>query len=186
MKFMWIIVVSLAGCGSGGGGGPVLPPDDFDGLHDQITGLGVTPLANVPVQGSYAYAGRIRLNLPVAGPAQAFEGAFEVTLGFDSGGEPVFGTVSNLVADTTVLTGTLQINTGSFNPLADPGQDYQFTADLGGALDDSGTIYVLDGTLAGDFYGTNAQGVAGVVFGDITQGAVVDIFDGAFVGDLSP
>ena len=187
MKYSWIILLVLAGCGGGSaGGGTAIPPADFDGLYNEITGLGVTPVTNLPVQGSAAYSGLIRLNLPIDGPAQAFEGAFDVAIGFEGGGAPVTGAVSDLAAGPTILNGTLLIDMGVLNPSADPGSDYQFTADMGGTLDDRGTIYVLDGTLAGDFYGTQLQGIAGVVFGDITQGAVVDIFDGAFAGNVTP
>jgi hypothetical protein len=188
MKFQGIICLLLCGCGGGGGGGAGagVPADDFDGLYDQVTGGGVTPIAALPTQGSFAYSGLVRLNLPIDGPAQAFEGTFDVTLGFDAGGTPVTGTVADLFSDSIVLTGVLQIDSGAMNPNANPGMDYQFVAGLGGVLDNSGTLYLIDGTVAGDFYGAQWDGVAGVIFGDITQGVNIDIFDGAFVGEISP
>jgi hypothetical protein len=188
MRYQWIICTLLCACSSGGNGGAATgaPTDDFDDFYDQVTMAGVTPVATLPTQGSFAYSGPIRLNLPIDGPAQAFQGTFDVTLGFDAGGIPVAGTVSGLASDSTVLTGLLQIDAGVLNLNANPGIDYQFMAELGGALDDSGTIYLIDGTVAGDFYGAQIDGIAGVAFGDITQGATVDIFDGVFVAEITP
>ncbi|MCG3266477.1 hypothetical protein [Yoonia sp. I 8.24] len=185
MKYHWIMWGMLTACGGGGtGGGTALA--GFDGLHDEVTGLGVTPVGDLPTQGSASYAGLIQLDLPIDGTAQTFEGAFDVTLGFDAGGTPVTGSVTDLASDAISLTGTLQIDNGAMNPGAVPSLDYQFTADIGGALDESGTIYIIDGTVAGDFYGAQWEGIAGVAFGDITQGTTVDIFDGTFVGERTP
>ncbi len=185
MKYHWIIWGLLTACSGGGTGGETALAG-FDGLHGEVTGLGVTPVADLPTQGSATYAGLIQLDLPIDGATHTFEGAFDVTLGFDAAGDPVTGTVTDLASDAVSLTGTLEIDNGAMNQSAVPDLDYQFTADIGGALDDSGTIYTVDGTVAGDFYGSQWEGIAGVAFGDITQGVTVDIFDGTFVGERTP
>jgi hypothetical protein len=185
MRKYWIIFSVLSACG-GGGSGDEATLVGFDGLHDQVTGLGVTPVAELPTQGSAAYAGLIELHLPIDGAAQTFQGAFDVAVEFAAGGTPVTGTVSDLASDAITLSGTLDIGNGGMNLNAVPDLDYQFTADIGGALAEGETTYVLDGTIAGDFYGAQWDGIAGVVFGDITQGGNVDVFDGTFVGETTP
>jgi hypothetical protein len=185
MRKYWIIFSMLSACG-GGASDDEPTSAGFDELHDQITGLGVTPVAALPTQGTAAYAGLIQIQLPIDGAAQTFQGAFDVTVGFDAGGIPVTGTLSDLASDAITLTGTLDIDNGGVNLNAVPDLDYQFTADIGGALADGGTTYVIDGTIAGDFYGAQWDGIAGVAFGDITQGGNVDIFDGTFFGETTP
>ncbi|WP_131802356.1 hypothetical protein [Yoonia tamlensis] len=183
-----LIFSLLCACGGGGddGGGNGGAPADFDDYFNQITGTGVTPVASLPVTGRYEYAGRVRLDLPIDGPAQQYQGLLEISIGFDAGANPVLGSVSQLANGQQVLVGVLQIDSGVLNPHAQPAVDYQFFAGLDGNLDANGTIYVIDGTLAGDLYGPQWDGIAGLVFGDITQGIIVDIFDGSFAGTLTP
>ncbi|MFQ1700574.1 hypothetical protein ACJ5NV_08260 [Loktanella agnita] len=45
---------------------------------------------------------------------------------------------------------------------------------------------MLDGTLAGDFRGQEGAGMTGVIFGDISTGVTVDVFDGAFAATTAP
>lgn len=156
----------------------------FQTLSSNVIAGGVTPAASLPTMGTFTYDGLIRLNLPLgATPAEPYIGDMTLSLAFDGGALPVAGSVQNLTAaDGAALVGTLGINRGMMRPDADPETEFQFTAAIDGDVTAGGNTYEIDGTLMGDMYGATSEGVAGVVFGDITQGSVEDVFDGVFAG----
>lgn len=173
----------LAACGSGSSSGSngVSAPD-FDAFQADILGRGVTFAAQMPTTGSADYSGLVQLNLPVGGAApQTYLGTIDVTVIFDATA-PVTGELQGF----TGLSGTLTVSDGVITPDADPDAEFQFFADVAGTLSTSGAAHDLDGSLAGDFYGPGAGAIAGVVFGDITTGGDVDIFDGAFAAEATP
>lgn len=187
MRCAWIIIAGLAGCG-GGQGDTNAPPDaDFDVRYDQTAALGVTPAHLLPTTGSYSYAGLIQLTLPIGGaPPTLFGGDFDVTVAFDGGADPLSGTIRHLTDGNTALSGTLAVQNGVLDLLADPITQFQFSADIDGVLSDQSTAYAIDGAIAGDFYGVSGDDILGVAYGDISNGGNIDVFDGTFVGSVTP
>ncbi len=160
---------------------------DFETLVQYAAALDVTPAAQLPDSGAVAYGGAVVLNLPTGGAHLAHIADLAVTVNFGPADTPMTGTLDNFQAvDGSSLGGVLTISGGAFDPGADPGTAYQFTALLSGNLSDAGNTYVIDGDIAGDFRGRNGDAILGVVYGDITGPAGVDIFDGAFAATALP
>lgn len=175
--------VCLAGCG-GGSDGPA-PAVDFDAFRQSILDTGVTPLSQVPDSGAHRYTGQMALNLPFGGiPAAEYIGQFDLALAVGGGSLGATGQVGGFTSGTgAALGGALQFDGGQLFPDADPARDFLWRADLGGALTKDGTVYELSATISGDFYGAEAEGLAGLVSaGAIRQGDEIDIFDGSFAG----
>ncbi len=176
----------LAACG-GGSGGNDNPMPDFAALEAGIVGGDITPAAQLPESGAFTYAGLARLDLPLGdAPSADFVGNLDLTLAFDSGVPPVLGAISNLQGNGTTLSGILTVSDGMLQPDIDTADDYQFNATVQGTLYDQGTDYTLSGEMAGDIYGRTGDAIAGVIFGDIANGDVIDVFDGAFAAQTAP
>lgn len=188
MRWIFLFLL-LAGCG-GGGGDTAHAPDRFaafDQLSASVAALDVTPVAQLPDGGQAHYTGAAALNIPVGGAAAIYVAELTVSIGFGPDAVPMTGTMSAFQSATGGrLTGTMAVSDGRFNLAADPDRDYQFTAVMGGTLADGATVHALDGHLMGDFRGRDGAAIAGVLFGDVTTGDVIDIFDGSFVATQPP
>lgn len=181
--FSFLFFLTLAGCASGGTNVSGAPDrlSGFDQLSTAVGLLDVTPVTQLPDGGQVGYSGAAMLNIPVAGEIIPYVADLSVSIGFGPESAEISGTLGAFQsAGNGDLTGMLTISSGTFNAAADPDHDYQFTAHIGGALTDSAAVYLLDGDLAGDFRGHEGVAMAGVIFGDVTTGGEIDIFDGAF------
>lgn len=188
--FCFLLCLPLPGCGGGDGAETASVPDRFavfDQMSATVGALDVTPAAQLPVSGQAGYAGAAMLRIPVDGAFVPYVADLAVSIGFGPDTTPVTGTLDAFQsADNGGLTGALAISGGRFNATADPDRDYQFTAYVGGTLADGTTTHAFDGELMGDFRGRDGAAVAGVVFGDITTGEEIDIFDGVFAATVTP
>ncbi|MFG5380366.1 hypothetical protein [Yoonia sp. R2-816] len=183
------IVTFLAACGSGDDSSTSAAARlaAFDDAFADITAAGVTPVNQLPTEGSISYVGDMRLGLPLgpSGAVTPYLGRLQATVHFDDSLPPLSGTIGAFAGPQGALSGELEIYDGSLNPGADPDDDYQFAAKLTGRLSDGPTEYDLSGDVAGDFYGRTADAVAGVAFGTISDGSELDRFDGTFAA-VSP
>ncbi len=183
------IVTFLAACGSGGDSSISTEARlaAFNDAFADITAAGVTPVNQLPTEGSISYVGDMRLELPLgpSGAVAPYLGRLQATVHFDDSLPPLSGTIGAFAGLHGALSGELEIYDGSLNPGADPDDDYQFAAKLTWRLSDGPTEYDLSGDIAGDFYGRTADAVAGVVFGTISDGSEGDRFDGTFAA-VSP
>ncbi|WP_424179514.1 hypothetical protein [Yoonia sp. TsM2_T14_4] len=183
------IVFGLAAC-SGGGGGDVgagngAPADGFAALRDRVTTAGITPFATLPTMGEVAYAGRVRLSLPLGGAAAArYDGDLDLRVHFGAAPDPVTGRIGNLQGGAGPVTGHLQISDGRFYPDAATARDYQFTAELSGTLTQNAVAHDVTAEMSGDFHGPQGAGVAGVIArGAVRQGDDLQLFDGSFAAE---
>lgn len=180
--------VCLAGCGGGSVSDGASLVIDFPTFRQGIIDTGVTPLSEVPDSGDHRYQGQIALNLPFGSiPAEAYVGNFTLVLAVDSGSLDATGLVSGFTSGSGAeLEGALAFGRGQLFPDADPAQDFLLQADLVGDLTKDGIDYGLSARISGDFYGQNADGLAGLVYaGVIRQGDDVDVFDGSFAGQAT-
>jgi hypothetical protein len=186
MRHVMIIILFLAACG--GGTGPAGPgQESFAQSQGRVAEMGFTYGAALPQSGVAQYQGRAQLNLPLQGGAQNHEGALALRIAFDGIGDPVTGQISGLRSAAGPVTGQLQISGGAIDRQADTRNDYQFTANIAGNLAQGGQVWQTSAQLAGDFHGSAAQAVSGVIYrGAIRQGGMIDLFDGAFVADARP
>ncbi|MBR2655979.1 MAG: hypothetical protein IKD58_05740 [Loktanella sp.] len=184
------LLCCLAAC-SGGSDRPAAPSGDpadaFGAMHARVTGQNISDFMDTPATGTAEYRGLVRLDLPFAGAAAtAHYGDLGLHVAFGAAADSVTGSISNLQGAGGGLAGDLQIGNGVLYLGADPAIDYQFSAGLTGTLSQGGQFYDLTGQIAGDFYGPDASGIAGVVYqGAIRQGDGIDLFDGAFVAERS-
>ncbi len=183
-----ILLLCLAGCGGSGSTDPSVSMARFTAYQQSVVDLGVTPLALVPDRGGHNYAGQMALDLPMGAPAQTFIGEFDLFVLMDGTALTASGEVGGFEnAQGDVLGGSLGFSGGDIFETADPDRDFLMSADLAGQLTKDAVVYDLSARLQGDFFGNNAEGVAGVIYaGRITQGTDVDIFDGSFAGRLVP
>jgi hypothetical protein len=187
MKWTFILLIGLAGCG-GSGASSVDRQVTFDQMHQAVVSQQITPFSQVPDGGSYLYSGQMQLNLPIGASTRApYFGSFDMSIAVSDTTAGMTGDVGGFTgADGDALGGTLVFSGGTLLPDADPDRYYLISADIDGQLTSGGVGYDLSGRVAADFYGPDADSIAGVVFGDITQGGNVDIFDGAFAGRAVP
>lgn len=192
LSFVLCLVFGLAGC-SGGGGGDVgagngASADGFAALRDRVTTAGITPFATLPPMGEVAYAGRVRLSLPLGGTAAApYHGDLDLRVRFGAAPDPVTGRIGNLQGAAGPVTGHLQISDGRIYPDAAAARDYQFTADLSGTLTQNAVAHDVTAEMSGDFHGLQGAGVAGVIArGAVRRGDDIDTFDGSFAAERSP
>ena len=160
-----IALIIVAGC-SGGGGDRSFADAEREAIELAATleDLEISSVAQLPTSGSAAYEGMIG----VAVPGYAVLGDLNVNVNFAS--ESITGNAGNFIdSDDERISGSLAIDNGSFIRNADPLTEFQFTADIGGALSDSDGNYLVDGQLLGDFLGQNQEGMSGLVVGTISS-----------------
>lgn len=187
MVRVFFLFVGLAGCA--GGGGQTSSDVDYATLYQSIVNVGVTPFSQVPDSGDHRYTGQMVLDLPFGAiPREDYVGSFNVTFAVDGTSVGASGQVSgfsNMSGDD--LGGALAFGGGMMFPDADPARDFLLMADLDGNLIKNGVTYDVSAKIQGDFYGQEADGLAGLVYaGAIRQGDDVDVFDGSFAGNAAP
>lgn len=182
------IFLSLAGCGGGDGATSAVTMAEFSAYRQSVVSLGVTPLSLVPDSGAHNYAGQMALDLPMGGPPEAFIGNFDLRVLMDGTALTASGGVDDFQNATgEILGGRLAFSGGDIFETADPNRDFLMSAVLSGELTKGAVAYDLSAELQGDFFGNNAEGIAGLVYaGRIMQGGDLDIFDGSFAGGLIP
>ncbi|MDP5360765.1 MAG: hypothetical protein NWP79_01270, partial [Paracoccaceae bacterium] len=154
-------------------------------FRQSVIDTGVTPFSQVPDSGHHRYSGQMALNLPFGSmPRAEYIGAFDLTLAVGGGSLGASGQVAGLTdGNGSDLGGALAFGGGMLMPDADPRRDFLWLADLEGDLTKDGIVYDLSAKIRGDFYGADADGLAGLVYaGAIRQGGDIDIFDGSFAG----
>jgi hypothetical protein len=177
----WALLFGLSACG---GGGQRATVESFSQMHGAVTATGVTPFSQVPTSGRHIYTGMMALNLPFGGAAATeYVGALEIGIAMNGSTASASGMVDSFAEAGGALTGALTVSGGTLFPNADPDRNFLILANLDGNLGKGGTDYALDGTIVADFYGADAAAMAGTVFGDISQGGNIDIFDGAFAAE---
>ncbi len=182
----FLLCLCLAGCGGGSAGAE--PAVDFATFRQSILDTGVTPLSQVPESGTHSYTGQMALNLPFGGiPRDEYIGRFDLSMAFGGGSLGASGQVGGFTSgEGAELGGVLQFTGGALFPDAHPARDFLWRADLEGSLTKDSTVYDLSATISGDFYGAEAEGLAGLVYaGAIRQGDEIDIFDGSFAGQAA-
>ena len=151
----------------------------FEDRLNVVTKLPYTPSSQIPTSGAVIYGGDVGLALPI-GADQHYLGTLVLEVTFDPSTSPIDGTISGISGSTTVLDGELSIGRGTLDLAADPGTDFQIRAYVDGSLVGKDATHLVEGELAGGFYGPNADAVAGVVFGAVTTEGELEIFDGSF------
>ena len=182
-----IICLALSACASGGGS--PLPEITMDDAFASVTNPGVTPLSVLPDSGSHRYQGLMQLDLPVGTrPRTAYTGDFVMTVAISTSAVSVTGDARGFAAqDGTHLGGALSFVGGALDRTADPDLDYQLSAELEGTLTDAGTAYALRAEVWADFYGMDADGIAGVIArGSIRAGDDYNDFNGRLAGERAP
>ena len=189
MKWTFILIAGLAGCSGGGDTEVVVDRQaEFDDLYASVVGDLITPFSLIPDSGSYLYSGQMQLNVPLgSAPKEPYFGEFDMTIAISDMSAGITGGVDGFTSvDGDTLGGRLAFSEGTLLPDADPDRYYLLTAEIDGQLTSDGVEYDLSGNVAADLYGIEADGIAGVVFGDIIEGDNVDIFDGKFAGREDP
>ncbi|WP_386681257.1 hypothetical protein [Loktanella sp. R86503] len=183
--FGGVMLLCLAGCG-GGGGGDAMTPAQIDG---QIGGQDVSDPALLPTAGRASYDGYMRAALPTGEDGARVQYLADLTLAvnFGAGFDQIRGQASGFEAqDGVPLAGRLAITDGAIYRGTDSSAAYSFDADLDGTLSGGGESYTIDASLDGEFVGQTQTAVRGLVFGDMTGPAGLDIFDGTFAATRVP
>lgn len=205
-----VLLISLAGCGGGGGGadptrGPDIPgpvtPDDaaprtVSGLRGGALDLldvwapsgaaNYTTLSVVPTTGSATYAGFFYGDLSNNEDAVLDSVVGRLTLEVAFGAtDPTFGGVARDFVDSRddPLSGTLAISGGSLNRAGNPANDATLRGvRVAGTLrDEAGVDMVFGVQLEGDFLGAQAEAIGGEAIGRVRIGSSDQNFDGGFV-----
>lgn len=191
MKRILALLCCLAGC-SGGGSGATAPPvpseSTFNALRAESVRFDVSYLASLPATGVADYRGLVRMDLPLApAPAVPYYGNLAMQVDFGGGPQAISGRMSDFQGPGGVLTGDLQISNGMIHSDASQTRDYQFDADLAGALAQNGQSYPVSARLSGDFRGATGEAMTGAIYrGMIGQGDSIDSFHGAFAAQRVP
>lgn len=173
-------VLLVSGCGSAGPAGDALSrADQAAALTEQLAEENVSNPTTLPTTGAANYTGFSTLRLPIDGQTSAYLGDLSMTVDFSQ------NQVSGNIGNFNGLGGSLAIGGGRLDRGTDTQVDYTFDGDVDGTLTANGANYVIDAGLVAEFRGRNQDGVTGVVFGDITGAAGVDIFDGSLAGSRS-
>ncbi|MBU2358527.1 MAG: hypothetical protein KKB02_06290 [Alphaproteobacteria bacterium] len=180
-----ILMVSLlAGCGGGGGGAGSggLTPDAID---ESLGGLPISNPADLPATGRAEYGGYMRARLPTGpdGARVQYLGDLQMDVNFGAGFDQIRGRATGFeAADTHTLDGALTITNGAIYRDTNPDAAYSFDGDVDGTLSDASGRYAVDAQIEGEFLGTDQKAVSGLLFGDVTGPAGLDVFDGTFAG----
>lgn len=173
-----------AGCGG------ILETPGFDGLQDgfeaidqEIASLPLIDPALLPASGGATYDGVMVLGTNgQGGVPDAMAGDLALDVDFDD--DTLTGAVDAIRTDTDErLAGTLVLTNGRIDRGADLADEYTFGFDLNGTLTDEGDDdLVVVGEGAGDFYGSGATHVGGIVDGIVAGPGGNASLQGEFAG----
>jgi hypothetical protein len=173
----FITVLGACGGGGGGDGGFTEKENAATDLANQLSAFDISPADEIPVAGTANYAGLVGF----FEPDYAVIG--DLSLGVNFQNDAITGNASNFVdSDGVNYTGSLTVNNGNIDRMADPDTEFQFIADMGGIIQGGGESFSVDTVLEGDFVGPNQEGIAGIVSGSISSPAGITVVEGDFGG----
>ena len=150
-------------------------------LQETVSTIPYTDPATLPTRSSATYSGFVATGV---GPDVLVGGQLELTASF-AGNGGIDGRIFN-ISDTDGISyrGELEIGNGEIDRGADTSVEFTFNADIDGAVRGGGQTVSVDGTLLGDFSGSNHQYVQGFIDGTATiAGETLDLIDGEFVAE---
>lgn len=178
MRFSWMIILLLAGCG--GGGGETSLTDPIDDLPTVID-----PEPDPSPTGTAAYRGPISLEFaPATAPQVAMEGTLALTVDFDASADAVTGDAAEFTTQAgAAVEGRLFLGGGT---LDDSGAALLMNSQISGSLRSGTTGYLVFGQLNGEVQGNSQSAVSGSVSGSVRQSGVDTALSGQFAAGRLP
>ena len=178
----------LSGCGSSS---ITSDPDltAFDRVNSSATQIRarfpdnqLTPIASVPMHGSGQYEGFVTVTLAGQTNTKALAGVMSARVTFDA--HPSITGTAHSFADQrgAPITGQIALAGGKLNRNKDYSPSPRFEFSGKGNLENiqEQTIHIR-ATFDGDFFGSNAEALAGKAYGNATIDQRAVLFDGSFI-----
>ena len=147
-----------------------------------------TPLASIPISGTYVYDGYLS-----GGRGETLDALTDIIIGdlklsveFGNSSDDISGSASNFHdEDGALMTGSLTFSSGELDRSGDPISDATLTLTVSGRLTDA-DINTLDfsGNLEGDTLGTNYNALGGDALFNVSENSgTSEYFTGIFIAE---